>query len=94
MAPSGAYFDRSIESARKELLSETDYLREAENQRIFRENLLAGDPDFYIPRIFKEFSTGTVFTSEFIKGVPIDQLADMSQETRNWVYRKFLRIFS
>jgi hypothetical protein len=50
MVPKGLYLEKSVTSAKKELLLETDYVNEAKNQIRFKK-LLADDPDFIIPDV-------------------------------------------
>jgi predicted unusual protein kinase regulating ubiquinone biosynthesis (AarF/ABC1/UbiB family) len=38
MVPKGAFIEKSVGAAKEELLTETNYFREAENQRTFRVN--------------------------------------------------------
>ena len=52
MVPKGLYSDKSVTSAKNELLLETDYIREANSQERFRD-LLKDDNDFFIPKVIK-----------------------------------------
>lgn len=71
--PKGLYLDSVLQVARKELKLECDYGYEAACQTRFRE-LMADDNNFIVPEVFTELSAGTVLTSEFVPGIPIDQV--------------------
>jgi hypothetical protein len=87
--PKGLYIDKAMDVARAELTRECDYVVEAENQRRFK--ALVGDSEFfYVPDVVSELSTKAVLTTVFAQGVPLDQCASMSQETRDYVARLLL----
>lgn len=50
----------------------------------FRENL-AGEEIYGVPKVVSELSTKKVLTSELVAGVPIDQVAFLDQDDRNFV---------
>lgn len=89
--PKGFYLDRAVYVATKELQLETDYLREAQCQMRFKE-LLADDPDFFVPAIIPELTTGRVLTSELIDGYTVDSLQQFDQQTRNWVASRIMKL--
>jgi aarF domain-containing kinase len=86
MLPKGLYIENAARVAKKELADECNYLQEAQAQSRFAE-LVAGDPDlarhFRVPAVIPELSSLRVLTSEWVPGVPIDQVAAMSQQVRD-----------
>ncbi|EGC28961.1 hypothetical protein DICPUDRAFT_159516 [Dictyostelium purpureum] len=99
VVPETAYIEKSLESARKELLLETNYLNEAQNQKNFK-NLLQENKnnkytkDFYVPDVIDELTTKRILTTEFVYGISIDKInpIDYNQETRNWVSKNILSL--
>jgi hypothetical protein len=64
---------------------ECDYHYEAACQMKFR-SLLSDDPDFVVPLVYPSHSTKRVLTSQFIHGLPIDEIQNLPQDIRNWVF--------
>ncbi|CAI8030979.1 Atypical kinase COQ8B, mitochondrial [Geodia barretti] len=87
--PEGLFVDELVTVARKELAWETDYIREAKCQNMFRE-LLANDPGYLVPEVFPELSTKRVLTTELIQGLPLDQCVSLPQEIRNDIAARVL----
>ncbi|XP_073454629.1 atypical kinase COQ8B, mitochondrial isoform X2 [Aquarana catesbeiana] len=83
--------ENSVQVLQKELSWECDYLREAECGKRFRE-LLSDDPFFKVPRMIDDLTTKRVLTVELVSGVPLDQCAEMDQETRNKISFNILRL--
>jgi len=71
LVPPGLYLNKVLEVAREELLEECDYVREAENTRRFK-LLLAPYPEFSVPAVVSNLSSGRVLTTEWMAGKPID----------------------
>ncbi|EGG20662.1 ABC1 family protein kinase [Cavenderia fasciculata] len=98
VAPETGYIEYSLESARQELLKETDYHHEADNQRRMKHQLeTSNNPHlrhFYVPDIIDHLSTKRILTTEFINGVSIDQIdtVNYNQKTRDWVSRNLLSL--
>ncbi|CAM6091660.1 unnamed protein product [Calypogeia fissa] len=84
LIPKGLYLDQALNVAKEELRRECDYGLEAINQKKFRK-LLKGEPGLYVPLVIDEFSSKGVLTTELVKGVPIDKVAQMDQSIRNRV---------
>lgn len=57
----------------KTLFEEIDYILEAKNAEIFRENFQSKS-HIYIPKVFKEFTTRKVLTLEYKPGIKIDNI--------------------
>ncbi|GAM25928.1 hypothetical protein SAMD00019534_091030 [Acytostelium subglobosum LB1] len=98
VVPETAYIDRSLDSARLELLKETDYLLEAANQRRMKHNIESSTSPqmkyFFVPAVIDALTTKRVLTSEYIEGVSIDQIniSDYNQKTRNWLSKSLLSL--
>ncbi|KAK1664576.1 hypothetical protein QYE76_052735 [Lolium multiflorum] len=91
LIPKGLFLDRAIKVAKEELARECDYVIEASNQKRYRE-LLSDSEGYYVPKVTDELSSKKILTSEFVPGVPIDKVAVLSQETRNYVGCKLLEL--
>jgi len=74
LVPRGVFIDKIIKVAKKELLEECDYKREAENTRRFK-LMLAPYPEFAVPAVVPQLSTEHVLTTEWMPGVPLDRAA-------------------
>ncbi|KEH43168.1 putative cadmium-transporting ATPase [Medicago truncatula] len=91
LIPEGLYLDRAIKVAKEELSRECDYKLEAENQKRFRD-LLAGAEGFYVPIVRDDILSKRVLTTELVHGIPIDKVALLDQETRNYIGKKLLEL--
>ncbi|EYU46889.1 hypothetical protein MIMGU_mgv1a009701mg [Erythranthe guttata] len=77
--------------AKEELSRECDYELEAKNQKRFR-SLLTNTKGFYVPFVVDNISSKRVLSTELVPGIPIDKVALLSQETRNYVGKKLLEL--
>ncbi|XP_050363525.1 protein ABC transporter 1, mitochondrial [Argentina anserina] len=91
LIPKGLYLERAMKVAKEELSRECNYELEAESQNRFRD-LLSDAQGFYVPLVVDELSSKRVLTTELISGIPIDKVALLDQETRNYVGRKLLEL--
>ncbi|CAA7013070.1 unnamed protein product [Microthlaspi erraticum] len=91
LIPKGLFLDRAVKVAKEELARECDYEIEAVSQMLFRD-LLSDTPGFYVPRVIDEVSSKKILTTELISGIPIDKVALLDQETRDYVGRKMLEL--
>lgn len=91
LIPKGLFLDRAIKVAKEELGRECDYLLEANSQKRFRE-LIVDSEGFYVPIVIDEISSRRVLTTELVAGVPIDKVALLDQDTRNYVGTKLLEL--
>ncbi|XP_018418087.1 PREDICTED: aarF domain-containing protein kinase 4 [Nanorana parkeri] len=89
--PDGLFPENSVQVLQKELSWECDYLREAECGKKFRK-LLGDDPFFRVPQVIDDLTTKRLLTVELVSGVPLDQCAEMDQETRNEISYNILRL--
>lgn len=91
LIPEKLYLDNAMKVAKEELSRECDYELEAKNQKRFG-ILLSGTKGFYVPVVIDDLSSKRVLTSELVPGIPIDKVALLDQETRNYVGRKLLEL--
>ncbi|CAG8605938.1 7316_t:CDS:2 [Racocetra fulgida] len=84
LLPRGLYLDNTIKVARKELLWETDYIREAECVEKFQ-TLLKNDKNFVVPQVVKELSTKMVLVCERMMGEPLTHAVVYDQELRDQI---------
>ena len=54
--------------------------------------LLADDPHWRVPETFSELSSKGVLTTAFAHGVPIDRVAHLPQEERDFIGEQLLRV--
>ncbi|KAI6251555.1 hypothetical protein HI914_00830 [Erysiphe necator] len=92
LLPKGLYLDKTIANARIELAWECDYIREAECARRFEQYLHEELETFVVPKVFSEASGKQVLTSEFMNGVAITKIKNLSQEQKDWIGTQILRL--
>jgi predicted unusual protein kinase regulating ubiquinone biosynthesis (AarF/ABC1/UbiB family) len=63
-----------FEEARRQLHQEADYETEARYLDAYRQ-LIGDDPDFVVPAVHRDLTTGRVLAMDFVDGVSIDRLA-------------------
>ena len=85
IVPKGLYLDKTMDAAKEELSAECDYRTEATNQHNFRSLLINSSlhPRVSVPAVVDSICTRQVLVSEWVDGVPIDQLIGLSQSERN-----------
>jgi predicted unusual protein kinase regulating ubiquinone biosynthesis (AarF/ABC1/UbiB family) len=71
-----------IEELRERISEELDYLREAENQRLFAA-YFDGHPTIRVPKIIDELSTARVITSELSAGARFGEMLGWPQEEKD-----------
>ncbi|GMQ00522.1 hypothetical protein CsSME_00047582 [Camellia sinensis var. sinensis] len=91
LIPEKLFLDRAMKVAKEELSRECDYELEATNQRRFRD-LLSNTKGFYVPKVMTDISSKRVLATELVPGIPIDKVALLTQETRNYVAKKLLEL--
>lgn len=92
MLPKGLFLEKTIANARTELAWECDYVREKECGERFQ-RLLADEKDiFVVPRVIPEASGKTVITMEFMDGVGVTKVENLTQEQRDWIGTNILRL--
>lgn len=80
-----------LAEAKRQLHEEADYTREGQQMQRFAA-LLADDPDFIVPLLDAEFTSGEVLAMSFVEGTAIENLADALQEERNRVMTALIRL--
>ena len=80
-----------LAAAKAQLAEEADYRREGAQMERYA-TLLAGEPDYVVPRLEAEFTTGSVLAMEFVAGVPVEALVDAPQDERDRVMTALLRL--
>lgn len=92
LLPKGLFLDKTIANARIELGWECDYLREAQCGQRFQEYLADETDTFIVPRVISEASGKQVITMEFMEGVGVTKIQDLTQEQRDWIGTNILRL--
>ncbi|XP_061173214.1 atypical kinase COQ8B, mitochondrial-like [Saccostrea echinata] len=87
--PKGVYIDDLMRVTKRELNWEVDYEREAKCSIKFKE-LLKDHPLLEVPAVVPELSSRQVLTTEFVEGIPLDQCAELDQETRDQICTEIL----
>ncbi|QSL65314.1 hypothetical protein MERGE_002624 [Pneumocystis wakefieldiae] len=82
--PKGLFLDKIIDSARKELIWECDYIREAKCMKHFKE-LFKNDETFLIPEVISEITSKDVLTMGYLPGKSLAKVDNVDQKTRNWL---------
>ena len=89
--PEGLFVDKIASHMAVELAQECDYQREALCGQRMKE-LLAPNQVFHVPTVYPELSATQVLTTEYIRGLTIDQCTALSQDTRNLIASAVLRL--
>jgi predicted unusual protein kinase regulating ubiquinone biosynthesis (AarF/ABC1/UbiB family) len=71
-----------VDELRARLVEELDYLKEAENQRLFADHY-AGHPFIHVPAVVDELSTRRVLTTELAEGERFEAVERWSQSERD-----------
>lgn len=82
MVPAGLDLSPLLEDARRQLHAEADYTAEARNLSDFA-TLLAGSPDFILPKLCPDLSTPQVLAMTYVDSQPLDALLDAPQDQRD-----------
>lgn len=80
--PKGMDITPLLTAAKAQLREEADYLAEAAHLRQFF-SLLSGSPNFVLPELQEDLSTGQVLAMTYIDSLPIDTLEAASQVVRD-----------
>ncbi|MEE4539609.1 MAG: AarF/ABC1/UbiB kinase family protein [Erythrobacter sp.] len=90
-APPELEIDKLLSVAKKQLHEEADYVREGEQMALYRERLADTD-GFIVPRLYEDFTTGSILAMSFEEGVSIETLAQEPEERRNEAFARLLRL--
>ncbi len=81
-----------LAEAKKQLHDEADYALEGRYLGQYAA-IIENDDAFIMPVLDKEFSSDTILAMSFVDGIPIEQLIDAPQETRDQVMSQLMRLF-
>lgn len=90
--PKGLFLDKTIANARVELGWECDYIREAEAAGRFKELISDEIHMFTVPTVYSEASGPGVLTADFMTGIGVTKIKDLSQHERDWLGTQVLRL--
>jgi len=89
LLPKGFELASYLEEGRKQLHEETNYNREATQLKRFGD-LLADKTQFVVPEIHGDWSTANILTMTYVAGVPIESVAEETQEIRDQVAKNLI----
>lgn len=89
--PAGFFIDNIVQVAKRELRWEVDYMREAEYTEHFAE-MIRPYGEYRVPKVVRSLTTGTVLTSEFVPGVPVDKCFGMGLADRHFIAAALLKL--
>jgi len=92
LLPKGMDIKPLLAEAKKQLHDEADYALEGRYLNQYAA-VIKNDDVFVIPVLDKEFSSDTILAMSFVDGIPIEQLVDAPQETRDLVMSQLMRLF-
>ena len=84
LLPKGFELAAYLEEGRKQLHEETNYTREA-TQLVRFGDLLADRTQFIVPEMHGDWSTPNILTMAYVGGVPIESVAEETQEIRDQI---------
>ena len=89
LLPKGFELASYLEEGRKQLHEETNYNREATQLKRFGD-LLTDKTQFVVPEIHGDWSTANILTMTYVAGVPIESVAEETQEIRDQVAKDLI----
>ncbi|XP_030381489.1 atypical kinase COQ8B, mitochondrial [Scaptodrosophila lebanonensis] len=89
--PQGFFIDNVVRVAKRELIWEVDYLREADYTEKFRE-MIEPYSEYYVPKVVRQLTTSSVLTTELVPGVPLDKCFDLSYDHRAHIAASVLKL--
>ncbi|PKG97318.1 AarF/ABC1/UbiB kinase family protein [Paraglaciecola sp. MB-3u-78] len=92
LLPRGLDIKPLLAEAKKQLHDEADYALEGRYLDQYAA-VIENDDAFIMPVLDKEFSSDTILAMSFVDGIPIEQLVDAPQETRDQVMSQLMRLF-
>ena len=91
LAPRNLDIAPLLAAAKAQLREEADYLREGEQMALFG-RLLANAPEYVVPTLDPEFTTGQVLAMSFVEASPIESLLEAPQTTRDTAMRSLISL--
>jgi predicted unusual protein kinase regulating ubiquinone biosynthesis (AarF/ABC1/UbiB family) len=92
LLPNGLDIKPLLAEAKKQLHDEADYTLEGRYLEQYAA-VVENDDAFVMPILDKEFSSDTILAMSFLDGIPIEQLVDAPQKTRDHVMSQLMRLF-
>jgi len=92
LLPKGLDIKPLLAEAKKQLHDEADYALEGQYLEQYAA-VIENDDAFIMPVLDKEFSSDTILAMSFVDGIPIEQLVEAPQETRDRVMSQLMRLF-
>jgi predicted unusual protein kinase regulating ubiquinone biosynthesis (AarF/ABC1/UbiB family) len=92
LLPKGLDLKPLLSEAKKQLHDEADYALEGCYIEQYAA-VIKNDDAFVMPVLNKEFSSDTILAMSFLDGIPIEQLVNAPQETRDQVMSQLMRLF-
>ena len=92
LIPEGLYLDSVVRVAKRELGWECDYIREAECTRRFKAYVEPYADYYIVPEVEESLCTKQIFSSQLVKGIPVDKCVNMDQSTRNYICWLLMRL--
>lgn len=74
--PPGIFIDNVVKVAKRELVWEVDYEREANYTEKYGE-MIENYKEYRVPKVVRELSTKSIITTELVPGVPLDKCFDL-----------------
>lgn len=79
--PAGIFIDNVVKVAKRELVWEVDYIREANYTEKYGE-MVANHKEYRVPKVYRDLTTQSVLTTELVPGVPLDQCFELGYDYR------------
>ncbi|GAB0089732.1 aarF domain-containing protein kinase 4 [Sergentomyia squamirostris] len=76
--PAGIFIDNIVKVAKRELVWEVDYLREADYTEKYAE-MMANFPEYRVPKVIRDLTTTSILTTELVPGLPLDQCFQLDE---------------
>jgi predicted unusual protein kinase regulating ubiquinone biosynthesis (AarF/ABC1/UbiB family) len=92
LLPKGLDIKSLLSEAKKQLHDEADYALEGQYLERYAA-VIENDDAFIMPVVDHEFSSDTILAMSFVDGIPIEQLVDAPQATRDQVMSHLMRLF-
>lgn len=74
--PPGIFIDNVVKVAKRELVWEVDYLREADYTEKYGE-MVTDYKEYKVPKVIRDLTTTNVLTTELVPGVPLDKCFEL-----------------
>lgn len=92
LMPKAMDIEPLLRDAKRQLHDEANYIREGNYLQRYGD-LLADVPQYRLPRLHADLTTPSVLAMDYVRGVPIETLADSAQAERDRVMTLLQRKF-